>query len=365
MVVMHGILNYEELVGPLADRLILKYLKKSVHIEWTITTAYVDSCQRNLEQTKLLNIDFNKVQQSLQQDLKAWKDRVMAEYKAQYRPLINWLAINLHRYNLDRDYLIQLCVTDSRPTFVKNIARQLNKREPYWALRGEDVDTTAPVVVHNILGNENLISNRLTNDLPMWFIDSGYTNFLTGKKTWHRLVKDHLHHNVIGQGFPADRLSMFPKFPEPWRTNGKKILVVESSEQHYKMRDTCLANWRYQLRKQLQNLTDRPIEFKSKTESRKTRISVYQLLKDNPDDYYCVITESSAAAIEAIWLGIPVITLKQHISSPVARTEITDIDNLYRGPIGDWLCALSYCQFTKTEMLNGTAVKFTRKFYHV
>jgi hypothetical protein len=92
---------------------------------------------------------------------------------------------------------------------------------------------------------------------------------------------------------------------------------------------------------------------------------VYELLKDNPNDYYCVISESSVAAIEAIWLGIPVITLKQHVSAPVARTQISDINNLYRGPIGDWLCALSYCQFTKAEMLNGTAAKITRKFYHV
>ena len=362
---MHGILNYEELVAPLADRILIRHLKKSVHIDWTITTAYLNSCQQNFEQTRLLNIDFKVVQQSLHQDLKVWKEQVITEYKDRYRKLINWLSENLHKYDLDRDYLIELCVTDPRLTFVKTISRQLNKGKPTWALQGEQVDTNEPVVLRNILGNELLIQDRLTHNKPMWFIDSGYTNFLTGKKTWHRLVKNHTHHDIMEQQFPADRLGMFPKFPETWRTGGNKILVVESSESHYKMQDTCLANWRYRLRKTLQNLTDRPIEFKSKTVSRKTRATVYQQLKDNPDDYYCVISDSSVAAIEAIWLGIPVITLGQHISAPVARTKIEDIDDLYRGPIGDWLCALSYCQFTKAEMLNGTAAKITKKFYHV
>lgn len=362
---MHGILNYEELLEPLADRILIRHLKKSVHIDWTITTAYLNSCQQNFEQTRLLNIDFKVVQQSLHKDLKVWEDCVVTEYKDRYRKLINWLSANLHEYDLDRNYLIQLCVTDPRPSFVKNIARQLSKSEPTWALKGDGIDTNKPIVLRNILGNEDLITHRLTNKLPMWFIDSGYTNFLTGKKTWHRLVKNHTHHDIMEQQFPADRLSMFPTFPEPWRTGGNKILVVESSEQHYKMQDTCLVNWRYQLRKTLKNLTDRPIEFKSKTVSRKTRVTVYQQLKDNPDDYYCVISDSSVAAIEAIWLGIPVITLGQHISMPVARTKIEDINDLYCGPIGDWLCALSYCQFTKSEMLNGTAAKIIKKFYHV
>ena len=79
---MHGILNYEELLEPLADRILIRHLKKSVHINWTITTAYLNSCQQNFEQTRLLNIDFKVVQQSLHQDLKVWKEQVITEYKS-------------------------------------------------------------------------------------------------------------------------------------------------------------------------------------------------------------------------------------------------------------------------------------------
>jgi hypothetical protein len=365
MVVMHGILNYEELVEPLADQILIRHLKKTMHVQWTATESYLKTCQDNFESTKLLNIDFGQVQQCLNKDLRAWRESVMTVYKKHYRKLINWLATNLDKSNLDRNYLIHLCVSNEQPTFVKTISRQLNKGEPTWALRGEPVDTDQPVVLRNILGNESLIQDRLKHSKPMWFIDSGYTNFLTGKKTWHRLVKNHMHHNVVGIKFPADRLGMFPEFPRPWRKDGKKILVVESSRQHYQLMGTTLLRWKDTISKELKKHTDRPVEFKSKSDSRKNRDTVYEQLKDNPDDYYCVISDSSAAAVEAVWMGVPVITLGQHISMPVARTKIEDINDLYRGPIGDWLCAVSYCQFTVNEMLDGTAAKITKKFYHV
>lgn len=365
MGMIHGVLNQEELLEPLADQIIVRYLKKSVQIDWATTTAYLNSCQQDFERTQLLNIDFGKVQQYLQQDLKVWKDCVMSQYKGQYRKLVNWLADNMSRHSLDRDYLIQLCVNDSRPSFVKNVARQLSKDEPRWALRGEQIDDIKPVVIRNVIGNENLVKDRLIRNLPFWFVDSGYTNFLAGKKTWHRLVKNHMHHNISDQHFPADRLGMFPQFPQPWRTGGKKILVVESSVQHYQLIGTTLPRWKDTVSKEIKKHTDRPVEFKNKSDSRKDRVTVYEQLKACPDDYYCVISDSSAAAIEAIWLGIPVITLGQHVSAPVARTQISDINDLYRGPIGEWLCALSYSQFTKNEMLNGTAIKIIRKFHHV
>ena len=74
-----------------------------------------------------------------------------------------------------------------------------------------------------------------------------------------------------------------------------------------------------------------------------------------------MISDSSAAAIEAIWLGIPVITLGRHISSAVARNDLGQINDLYRGSIGDWLCALTYSQFTKKEMYDGTALKIIKE----
>ena len=131
------------------------------------------------------------------------------------------------------------------------------------------------------------------------------------------------------------------------------------------MQGTTLDEWKGWVTKELQKHTDRPIEFKPKEQDRKTRTSVYDLLNSQPKEYYCVISDSSAAAVEAVWSGIPIITLSPHVSSPIARNSLSDINDLYCGPIGDWLCALSYSQFTKQEMFNGTALKIMSKFHGV
>ena len=143
---------------------------------------------------------------------------------------------------------------------------------------------------------------------------------------------------------------------------GKAILVVESSERHYRLFGTTLQAWRDMIKSQLSIVTKRPIIFRSKSDDKKNRDSLYQHLLDS--DYYCVISDASAAAIEAVWAGVPIITLNRHFSVPVARTKLQDIDDLYRGPIGDWLCALTYSQFTRQEMFDGTAWQIIEK-YHV
>jgi hypothetical protein len=360
-----AVLNQEELVEPLAQQMLIRHIKKNIKISWNNTDAYVKQCQENFVKNNLLDISFDTVTQSLHRDLKFWKDLVMTEYKSKYRDLVKWLVENLNKHDLDRNYLIKLCVNDPTPTFVKTLARAVSKHEPYWYLRGELDKTDDVVVLRNVVGNEKILADKLANSGYMWYLDSGYTNFLTGKKSWHRLVKNHIHHNLAELKFPADRLSVFSRFPDAWKPGGEKILVVESSEEYYQMIGTSLHDWREKVLTQLQLHTDRPVEFKSKSQSRKDRVSVYEQLKNNINDYYCVINESSAAAIEAIWLGIPVITLGRHVSTPVARTSIAEIDNLYRGPIGDWLCALSYSQYTESEILNGTAIKFIRKHFNV
>jgi hypothetical protein len=360
-----GILNHQEVVEPLATILLKRHFQRTQPIIWSTTDLYLSQCRQNFLQSKLVTVDFNHVNQCMQKDLQDWKAQIKSLYKKHFRQLVNWLSDNLEHYNVPQDYIIALCLENKNKSFVKSVARQVSKQEPNWVLRGQEVDLESTTVVRNIIGNEKIISHKLATQGSMWFIDSGYTNFLTGKKTWHRLVRNHIHHDIQNKVFPADRLGMFTKFPAAWKQNGDKILVVESSPEYYKLIGTDINDWRYCIKKQLANHTDKIIGFKSKSDDRKTRTSVYDLVKQNANEYYCVITHSSSAAVEAIWCGIPVITLGPHVSVPVARTRLEDINNLYRGPIGDWLCAVSYSQFTKKEILDGTALKIMRKFHHV
>lgn len=359
---MQALLNRDEVVLELAKIMLAQQLKRC-DLAWPITNSYLEKANKRFEKTKLISIDFNIVNESIRQDLQNNKDRVIAEYKSKYRPLVNWLSNNFDQLDLDEQYLIDLCVNSPEPSFVKTVGKQLDAEVEY-IVSSSNVDPEQPVLLRNVINNESLIADRLANKLPFWFIDTGYTNFLTGKKTWHRLVKDHIHHKITGYGYPADRLHLLSSFPRPWKTGGSKILVVESSNNHFQLFGQELEHWKNHVRIELEKYTDRPIKFRGKNLDRKTRDNLYEkLLADN--DFYCVVTDSSAAAIEAIWAGIPVITLGQHITNPVARSELKDINDLYRGDIGNWLCAVSYNQFTKKELFDGTALRIMQEYGNV
>ena len=59
---------------------------------------------------------------------------------------------------------------------------------------------------------------------------------------------------------------------------------------------------------------------------------------------------------------MPAITLDTHITNPITRNKLEDINNLCYENLGPWLCMLSYSQFTKEELMNGTALKITEKY---
>lgn len=214
-------------------------------------------------------------------------------------------------------------------------------------------------LIRNTVGNENLLITKIDNKLPFWFIDSGYTNFLEEYKTWHRLVRNHLHY---GKFFdcPVDRLHMFKRFPRPWRQGGDSILVVEPGPFAAGIFHIDLKTWKYEVEKELRNYTDKKIIFREKS-PKKTRENLYQQLLD--EDYYCLININSNAATEAIWAGIPAITLDLHITCPVTRNKLSDVNDLYRPNLAQWLSMLSYSQFTFDELVSGRALEIVRKYH--
>jgi hypothetical protein len=207
-------------------------------------------------------------------------------------------------------------------------------------------------------GNESMLIDKMNNNWPFWFIDTGYTNFLNGKKkTWHRLTRNHLHHFTTFDS-PVDRLHIFEKFPQQWRTSGDKILIIEPGNFSARTFGIEIDQWKKSVVEDLRKHTDKKIIFREKL-SKKVRKSLYRELCD--EDYYCVININSNAATEAIWAGVPAITLDKHISNSVTKSNISDINNLYRGPLASWLAMLSYSQFTYEELVNGTAVNILKK----
>ena len=364
--VLPVVVNTRNLATPLANARIAKLLD-AYPMSWSNTDAYVAQCRERHRADGLLHISFPYLTELMYKDFQIWSLDIRRRYKDVYRDLLRFLMDRIE--SMDQEALIRKLNRHGLADIVTTLgARSASAYQPVSRAQSRDIAT--PVVIHNIIDNEQILKERMRCHRPFWFVDTGYTNFLIKHKTWHRLVANHVHADIDPSlAYPADRLHLLPSWPRPWNRQGNRILVVENSDNHYELFDQSLTEWRAGVERDLRFWCERNahwrVEYKAKDPDKKNRVSVYQYLSDAPKSWYCVITDCSAAAIEAIWLGIPVITLKQHISQPVARTSIQQIDDLYRGPIGNWLCALTYNQFTMDEIRDGTAVKLLEKYGRV
>lgn len=350
-------------MGPLRKK-ITQQLQSELCMTWPETDQYIKQCRQTFKDTGLITVDFNQVNYLLNKDLGTFRDTINRQFKdlmQQHKPILidEILALGLTKQQVIEQYL-----ADTGPSFAKTLAPQL-ATNLNWIVDTADINWNDSFFIRNIINNENIIARCFEEHKDFWFVDTGYTNFLEHKhKKWHRLIFKDLHHGYRRRHFPTDRMSIFSHLPRSWRSKGTKILVIESSENHYRLNGTTLEQWKTNLTKNLSMVTDRPIEFRPKDYSRKTRGTVYDLLTETKD-YYCVISDSSAAAVEAVWAGIPIITLSKHITNSVSRKFILDINDLYREDIEQWMAMLSYSQWTFDELQSGKALALTQEWHSV
>ena len=302
-----------------------------------------------------------KLEKILHRELRTYVEKIwqlMDQSQAQYFKIIHENMDQVLEA-LGTERVLSMYKKSKMQNFVKSTGLTISK-DAELVRRQDFTDYQQDCVIRNTVGNEQLLTEKIDKKYPMWFIDSGYTNFLEPNKKWHRLVRNHIHHDQMFEA-PVDRLANFPSFPKPWRELGEKILIIEPGPFAASIFHVDLKTWKYDVERELKKHTDKQIVFREKAQ-KKIRTSLMEELRN--EDYYCVVSINSNAATEAIWSGIPVITLDRHITTPVSRSKLSDINNLARPHLARWLCALSYSQFTKEELYNGTAIKILRK-YHV
>jgi len=304
----------------------------------------------------------DKLYSGVAADVNEWRKNVEAVIKEVKNVRQKKLQLNASKIidALGEDVVIEKYLQSRNQHFIKTVGLQLNPNA-IMVRRQKFNNPSEDCLLRNTTGNENILVDKIDQKYPFWFIDSGYTNFIEPNKKWHRLVRNHLHFNHTFDA-PSDRLINFTSFPVPWKKEGKKILVVEPGPFAASIFHVNPQVWRETITTEIKKYTDRPIEFREKT-NKKTRTSLYKQLLDG--DYYCSISINSNSAVESVWAGVPAITLDKHVSNPVTRNSISQINDLYYGPLGNWLSWLSYCQFTYDELLNGTAISIVRDYHNV
>jgi len=303
-----------------------------------------------------------KIQQGVRKDLAEWVNNVNQHVDNHKKHFYNniYQHIELIIDRLEEQTILDCYTVHPKQDFIKTVGLQI---DPTATLvrRNNFTDPNEDCLLRNTVGNENILIEKIDNNLPFWFIDSGYTNFVEPNKKWHRLTRNHLHFNSQFTA-PVDRLKNFTTFPRPWRKDGGTILIIEPGPFAAGIMRVDTAVWTEQVCNELRKYTDRPIEIRSKI-NKKSRTSLYQTLLNG--DYYCTISINSNSAVESIWAGIPAITLDKHVSNTVTRNKLSEINDLYYGPLGNWLAWLSYCQFTYEELMDGTALSIVREYHGV
>jgi len=223
-----------------------------------------------------------------------------------------------------------------------------------------------PILVRGISSGK-IIKEVANRDQDFYFIETGYLgnyrcdNNLSGRKIYHRIVKNNMQHCDRIMDVPDDRYQQLVSFNpamqyQGWKNTGSKILVVLPTDKPFQYYHDSRQKWIKYVEQTIRQHSDREIVWREKT-SRSTRSNstIYDALDD---DIYCLVTYNSIAAVEAVQYGIPAFALAPTAARTVCSSDLTQIEDPIRMPediIYKWLCSIAYGQFNLSEMLTGRA----------
>jgi hypothetical protein len=220
-----------------------------------------------------------------------------------------------------------------------------------------------PIVLRGIL-KKKIIHRCWKDNRTFYYIDTGYfgnertSSNPNGWKYWHRIVKNNLQHREIITR-PDDRFKQFNKTFQPWKKDGRKILIAAPDEKPCRFYGITKDDWISKTVDTLKQHTDRPIEIRERAPKRIDRIVTDTLQQALDNDVFALVTFNSVAAIESIFYGIPAFTTAPaNAADPVALQDLSQIEKPYY-PDNDklyaWGCHLAYGQFHISELKSGKA----------
>ncbi len=227
------------------------------------------------------------------------------------------------------------------------------------------------IVLRGIL-KKKIIHRCWKDNRTFYYMDTGYFgNERTaanpnGWKYWHRIVKNDLQHGEIITR-PDDRFKQFNKKFNPWKKDGRKILIATPDDKPCRFYGIDKDQWVSETIAELKKHTDRPIVVRERAPKRIDRIVTDTLQQALDNDVYALVTFNSVAAVESIFHGIPAFTLAPaNAASPVALQDLTKIETPYypdQDKLYAWGCHLAYGQFHINELKNGSAKKMLEEWF--
>lgn len=183
-----------------------------------------------------------------------------------------------------------------------------------------------------------------------WFYgDHGYF----GRTTFYRITRNAYQHD--GQGTAtSERFDWFNRPVQPWRADGRHVLVCPNSDTYFRLFGTTAAAWLAQVTAALAQSTDRPVRVRWKGQA--------DPIDRDLRHCWAVVAFSSAAALDALIAGVPVFVLAPFAAA--ARMGLADVQAIETPRYPDdreaFLWNLAQQQWTLAEIRSGEAWRALR-----
>lgn len=179
------------------------------------------------------------------------------------------------------------------------------------------------------------------------------SHFDACRQRFFRVTKNRLQHSGVGKT-TGKRFAQLRIPILPWRKGGREILICPQSQAFMEHVVGAGHDWVPQTITAIKAITDRPIRIRTWNRDKRDASVSFQ---SDLADVHCLVTWSSAAAVNAILLGVPVVCLGQCAAEPMS-TPLANIDDPLR-PEGreQWASVLADNEWTMNELRDGTAWK--------
>lgn len=194
-------------------------------------------------------------------------------------------------------------------------------------------------------------------DINFLYTDTGYfSNITHSKKKYLRVVLNELQNSTFNGEEVSDRFMEFGLKLHDWQNNkdGHILIAPPSNKSLNLIYGSTEDEWIFDKINKLKKITEREIKIRKKKGNRRDRLDT---LSQDLNNCYCLVTEHSLIAIEALYYGIPVISLdKKSISNSPDGLEGINNLNLYnfRQKIFN---KLANHNFKSSEIVNQKALK--------
>lgn len=195
-----------------------------------------------------------------------------------------------------------------------------------------------------------LLDEWITRKRDFCYWDRGYVRRIFA--TWlprgenggfYRWTRNGFQMSAI-RNVPDDRWKSLNIKIEPWRKNGKHILICAPTRTYARFHHT--EDWIANVIDALARVTDRQLMIRDKESKRPLQMDL--------DGAHCCVTHGSIAAVEAAILGTPIFVDKSSAASLIGHTDLRKIETPIYSDREPWCHNLAYNQFSEPELVDGT-----------